>query len=148
MPCKAHELKIEQGIIDEIKIIIYDGNNFSIYDQTNDNSIHNFIEECNWDNCSLSIDTIENFTHEYNGVMYSYFFIYIKSGDGTERIDLAYTGIDIENKIVSEPMIADKFTIIQLNNTYKDDLAYYEMLDVYKDLQDKFSELLKTDTDI
>lgn len=143
IPCEAHELKVEQGIIDEIKIIIYDGKNYNIYDQMNDDTIHEFIEEYDWNNCSLVIKTEANFTHQYNDIIYDYFFIYIKSGDGLERIDLAYTGIDIKNKIVSKPIITDMMSLIKINDVDKDDLSYYEMLEVYKKLLNDFSDLLK-----
>lgn len=143
--CKAHALKIDQGIVDEIIIIVYDGKYFSIYDQYD----HDLMEKIRTNDYIIEIGTPgKEFTQVYNDIVYDYFFIYIKGGDGTERIDLAYTHINLSNGTTDKPKIENKMAILKLNDEYKKDLAYYEMLEVYKDLQEKFSELLKIDTDI
>ncbi len=143
--CKAHALKIDQGIVDEIKIIIYDGKYFSIYDQVD----HDFMEKLRTNDYTIEIGTPgKEFTQVYNDIVYDYFFIYIKGGAGTERIDLAYTGINLKDGTTDKPKIEDKMAILKLSDEYKKDLAYYKMLEVYKKLQEQFSELLKIDTDI
>lgn len=145
IPYKAHALKIDQGIIDDIKIIIYDGKYFSIYDKMD----YDFMEKLRTNNYTIEIGTPgKEFTQIYNDIVYDYFFIYVKCGDGKERVDLAYTGINFADGTTTEPQIENKISILKLSDEYKKDLAYYEMLEVYKDLQDKFSELLKIDIDI
>ncbi len=144
IPFKAHALKVEQGVIDVIKFIVYDGKNFTICNDLD----YDFLEEFRKNDYTMEIETEENFTHQYNGICYDYFFIYIKSGDGKERIDLAYTGINLTSGTANNPEIESKMSILKLNNESKNDMAYYEMLEVYKDLEDNFSKLLKSDTEI
>lgn len=145
IPCKSFKIKVEQGVIDEIRFIKYDGKNVNIYDELGYDFMERFRKN---NNIELEIETSDFKIKLHDGIGYDYFFIYIKSGDGTERLDLVYAKIDVNNNTVDDTVIENKLYILKLNNEHKDNVAYYEMIEVYKDIQDNFSDLLKSDMSI
>ena len=144
IPCKSLGIKVEQGVIDVIRVIVYDGENLKIFDQPD----YDFIKQFRMKDYTMDIEVEMNKTDIYNGILYDYFFVYIKSGDGLESVDLVYTRIDIANKSADDQKIASKMEILKVGDENKEDIAYYQMIEAYRDLQNKFSELLQRNLEI
>lgn len=144
LPCKSPMLRVNQGVVNIIKIIEYNGTDLKILSQPG----YDFIEQLQTNNYVMSMKVEQNYTDLTRPIIYDYFFLYIKSGDGLNHLDLVYTKIDVGNNSVEEPEIITKLDLLQNNTEMKEDLGYQEMLDVYRKLQDKISELPQNDMEV
>lgn len=144
LPCMSPMLKVNQGTINMLKILKFNGLELEILAQSN----YDFIELLNKKDYAVEIKVEQNLTDTTNPIIYDYFFLYIKSGDGLSHLDLIYTKIDIANKKVEEPYRVTKLDLLQNNGKTNGDLGYTEMIEVYRELHKKISELPQNEMEI
>lgn len=128
---------MKQGVIDVLKVIKYNGKDLKILGQPNEKMMEKYRLSDNL----LEMKVEQNLTDVHNNKLYDYFFVYIKSGDGLEHLDLIYTEINLKKGgKASKPKLKTKIDILDNSNK---DLGYLEMMDSYKKIIENIDKILE-----
>lgn len=128
---------VKQGVIDVLKVIKYNGKDLKILGQPNEKMMEKYRLSDN----VLEMKVEQNLTDVHNNKLYDYFFVYIKSGDGLEHLDLIYTEINLKKGgKASKPKLKTKIDILDNSNK---DLGYLEMMDSYKKIIENIDKILE-----
>ena len=129
-------IKVKRGIIDVLKVIKYNEKEFKILGQPKEE----LMDKYRLSKKGLQLTVEQNITKDYGDtIFYDYFFVYIKSGDGSEHLDLIYTKINLNNTDkVLKPVLKTKLDILENTNN---DKGYLEMMNSYKKLLKEIDKL-------
>ncbi|MBQ3545019.1 MAG: hypothetical protein IJA34_08560 [Lachnospiraceae bacterium] len=139
IPCKTTILDVKQGVIDILRVIVFDGNNITSMSEVE----WEILDKVRLTDKGLGTKVGENVTESDNGICYDYFFLYIKSGADTEHLVLVYTEINTNEgeRNASAPKMKTKLDLLEIENSEFKNNAYKEMMYNYQILHKRVEEL-------